>query len=79
METLQSICNLGVRNVVGECSYQVFRMRNGDWADAEYPIGSTFEIIDSSYGNGYVALDEDGDKVWIPQSEMQCFNEIEME
>lgn len=75
---LETICNLGVKSVSGECSFQVFRMANGAWADAQYRIGAQFTRTNFSCSDrGIVVLDSDGDKIYIPSVEYQCFKEVE--
>lgn len=52
-------------------------MRNGAWENANYQIGDLFKICDSSPKSGDFAIAPDGKKVWIPQSEMQCFDWVD--
>jgi hypothetical protein len=77
MEVLESICCIGLQAYSGEADGQVFRMKNGNWVNADYQIGDKFEICDSSSMSGDLAIAPDGQKVWIPQSERQCFREVE--
>jgi hypothetical protein len=75
MEVLEAICNLGLKPFTGDVAEQVFRMRNGDWATANYQIGDKFEMHDSSSMRGDIVIAPDGKKIWIDQSERQCFRE----
>ena len=75
---LETICNLGVKPAVGEVAYQVFRMANGAWQSAQYQIGSRFTRIDfADSDRGITVIDSDGDKIYIPAGEYQCFKEVE--
>lgn len=73
----QNISNLGVRPVSGQCSYQVFRLLNGQYREAEYQIGTIFQIEDVSSLGGVALIDPDGDRIWVPEGEWQCFQEID--
>lgn len=72
---LTNIANLGVKLVSGQCSYQVFRLPNGAWAKAQYQVGTKFQIEDASSDRGMILIDPDGDKLWVPSGEIQCFQE----
>jgi hypothetical protein len=73
---LETICNLGVTQINGEASWRVFRMANGAWADSQYQIGARFTRTDFSPSDrGIIVIDEEGDKIYIPAGEYQCFKE----
>lgn len=74
---LETICNLGVKPAVGEAAYQIFRLANGAWQSAQYPIGARFTRTDFSGSDRViVVIDSDGDKIYIPVGEYQCFKEV---
>ena len=75
---IESICNLGIKPIPGEASYQVFRMPNGAWESAQYQIGAQFTRTDfAGSDRGIVVIDGEGDKIYIPAGEYQCFKEVD--
>lgn len=75
---LKSICNMGVDKTQSNADYEVFRMANGNWAEAQYRIGAKFERTDFACSDrGIIVIDGDGDKIYVPAGEYQCFREVE--
>jgi hypothetical protein len=73
----KTICNLGVKPTQGMASYQVFRMPNGAWQDAQYQIDDRFDVVEY-YPSGKMLLrDSDGDLIYVPAGENQCFQEVD--
>ena len=75
---LESICNMGVELTGSEADYEVVRLANGDWEAAQYRIGTRFERTDFACSDrGIIVIDGDGDKIYIPAGEYQCFREVD--
>jgi len=74
---VKNIANLGVNPATGEHSYQVFRMKNGHYKEAQYQIGTVFQIEEEGDSGRMILLDPDGDRVFVPAEERQCFEEVD--
>lgn len=72
---VKNIANLGVKPVPGECSYLVFRMKNGQHKEAQYQIGTVFQIEEQWASGKMILVDPDGDRIFVSAGESQCFQE----
>lgn len=74
---VKNIANLGVKPVPGECSYQVFRMRNGQYKEAQYQVGTVFQIEEQWQSGKMILVDPGGDRIFVSAGESQCFQEVD--
>lgn len=74
---ITNIANLGVESTPGECSYRVLRMANSQYEEAEYPVGTIFQIEWQGSSGKMHLIDPDGDRIFAPAGEAQCFEEVD--